>query len=285
MQVRPGTRARFLRPVLAVLAGAVLIGFMGTVARGQWRNRPSASSIDFATPSSFDGSFQFCRVAFRRAGNGDGGGWDVDYPRADQNLSIRLSELTKTPVSFDDRNDPNHLLIRLDQPELFRCPFIMMTEVGSTYLDDREAENLGNYLIKGGFLWADDFWGDYAWAIWESQLRKALPSSAYPIVDLPLEHPIFRQVLNVNHVPQIPSIGGSNWRNGQTAERGGMPDTRTPHVRGLLNQQGRVMALMTHNTDFGDSYEREDQDPDYFNQFSVIGYAFGINALVYGMTH
>ncbi|HKT80813.1 MAG TPA: DUF4159 domain-containing protein [Vicinamibacterales bacterium] len=151
------------------------------------------------------------------------------------------------------------------------------------YLDDHEAENLRNYLLKGGFLWADDFWGEYAWAIFESQIRKALPSNAYPIVDLPLDHPIFRQVMTVDHIPQIPAIGGSGWRFGQTSERG--PESATPHVRAILDKQNRVMVLVTHNTDFGDAYEREDEDPDYFHKFSVIGYAFGVNVLIYLMTH
>jgi hypothetical protein len=158
----------------------------------------------------------------------------------------------------------------------------MMTEVGALYMDDREAKNLHDYLLKGGFLWADDFWGEYAWAIFESQIRKALPSGAYPIIDIPLEHPFFHQVLTVDHFPQIPSIG-RDWRNGQTSERGA--ESAVPHARAILDQHGRVMVLITHNTDFGDAYEREDQDPDYFRLFSIIGYAFGINVLVYGMTH
>ena len=193
--MRPSRRALF-RPIIAgSVAAAFLVVSSWTVVFAQWRNRPSSSALRLATPASFDGSFQFCRIEFRNAANGDGFGWDVDYPRADQNLSIRLSELTKTSVSFDDQKEPNHLLLRLDQPELFRCPFIMMTEVGGLYLGDDEAANLRNYLLKGGFLWADDFWGSYAWAVWESQIRKALPSGAHPIVDLPLDHPIFRQVL------------------------------------------------------------------------------------------
>ena len=107
--------------------------------------------------------------------NGDGGDWSVDWPRADENLSIRLSELTKTPVGMDADGIPKHLLLRLTDPMLFRCPFIMMTEVGSAYLDDSEAAQLRDYLLKGGFLWADDFWGEFAWDFWERQLRKALP--------------------------------------------------------------------------------------------------------------
>ena len=93
----------------------------------------------YATLDDFDGSFQFCRVVFRQASNGDGGDWSVDFPRADENLSIRLSELTKTPVGMDSDGMPKHLLISLTDPELFHCPFIMMTEVGSAYLDDERS--------------------------------------------------------------------------------------------------------------------------------------------------
>src|SRR5262245_12035664 len=106
---------------------------------------------NWATPEDFDGSFQFCRVVFRQSANGDGNGWGVDYPRADENLSIRLSELTKTAVGMDDSGQPTHRLIRLTQPELFRCPFIMMTEPGGAYFDEDEAAALRRYLLKGGF--------------------------------------------------------------------------------------------------------------------------------------
>src|SRR5712671_2573803 len=67
-------------------------------------------AAQFATPEDFDGSFQFCRLVFRNASNGDGGGWGVDWPRADENLSIRLSELTKTPVGKDKAGDPKPVL-------------------------------------------------------------------------------------------------------------------------------------------------------------------------------
>ena len=87
----------------------------------------------------------------------------MDYPQADTNLSIRLSELTKVPVSFDQTREPNHLVVRLTDEALFQCPFVMMTEVGATFLGDDEVERLREYLLKGGFLWADDFWGTREW--------------------------------------------------------------------------------------------------------------------------
>jgi hypothetical protein len=275
-------RVRFVRRFGAIVAAALLIAATGTVVFGQYRNRASRSALRYAEQDSFDGKFQFCRIQFRRASNGDGGGWDVDFPRADQNLSVRLSELTKAPVSFNERQEPNHLLLTLDQPELFRCGFIMMTEVGSIYLDDGEAENLRNYLLKGGFLWADDFWGEYAWSIWERELRKALPASEYPIVDLPMTHRLFDAYYVIREVPQIPNINFWFASGGGTSER---YDSQTPHVRAIQKAGGQIMVLMTHNTDLGDAFEREGDDRRYFNQFAAVGYAFGVNVFVYAMTH
>jgi Domain of unknown function (DUF4159) len=237
----------------------------------------------FATLDDFDGTFQFCRMAFRADRAGYGGNWSVDYPRADENLSIRLSELTKTPVGMDPDGTPKHLLLRFTDAALFRCPFIMMTEVGSTYLDDAEAAHLREYLEKGGFLWADDFWGEGAWDAWERQLRKALPSGKYPIVDLDLSHPLFHTLMTVARVPQIPSINFWAGSGGGTSERGA--DSAVPHVRAINDDHGRIMVLITHNTDFGDAFEREGDNREYFLTFSVQGYAFGVDALLYAMTH
>jgi hypothetical protein len=244
--------------------------------RGGFNVRP-------AVPEDFDGSWQFCRVAFRQNRNGDGGGWSVDYPRADINMSVRLSELSKTTVSFAGPQEPNHVVIRLTDPTLFQCPFIMMTEVGAAYLDDAEAEALRTYLLKGGFLWADDFWGEYAWEAWAEQIAKALPPGVFPPKDLPKDHPLFRTIFDVGGaVPQIASIG--NWLGtGSTSERGA--ESAVPHARGIYDQQGRLMVLSTHNTDIGDSWEEEASHPQYFYEFSTKGYAFGINAIVYAMTH
>ena len=234
-----------------------------------------------ATVRDIDGSFQFCRAAFGRDFRGDGGSWSVDFPRADINLSIRLSELTRTPVDMDETNEPETLLLSLKSPEIFHCPFMMMTEPGGAYLDDEEAKNLRDYLLKGGFLWADDYWGDYAWDYWESMLRKALPSATYPIVDVPRDHPIFHQVLNAQDVPQIPGIGYWDGAN-RTWERSAGEHERFAAIN---DSRGRIMVLMTFNTDFGDSYERETESPLYFQKFSVPGYAFGINTIIYSLTH
>ncbi len=236
----------------------------------------------FAELEDFDGSFQFCRLVVRESRQGDGAGWSVDYPRADINLSIRLSELTRAPVSMNGE-EPKTLLVNLAQPEVVsHCPFLMMTEPGAAYFTPEEAVILREYLLRGGFLWADDYWGQYAWDYFENQLRTVLPSASYPIVDLPRDHPVFHQVFDASAVPQIPGIG--YWDGaGRTWERS--PRENAAHIRAINDSAGRMIVLLTHDTDFGDSYERESELPEYFMKFSVPGYAFGINAIVYSMTH
>lgn len=264
------------------LAVVIIAVTLGAVAEAQRRGRNRGYSIRTPTPQSFDGTFNFCRVATSYSSMGDGGGWMVDYPRADINLSIRLSELTKTQISLDPSGQPNHLVVRLTDPELFQCPFIMMTEVGQTFFEPEEAQRLRAYLVKGGFLWADDFWGSYAWDHWASEFSKVLPPAEYPTKDLPLDHPVFRSQFVMTRIPQIPSINHWQW-SGDTSERGS--DSAVPHARGITDDKGRLLVLITHNTDIGDSWEREADDPTYFYTFSVDGYAFGINVLLYAMGH
>jgi hypothetical protein len=265
---------------------AVLLVLLAVAATGEAQRRGGGRggfSVRPAVPEDIDGSWQFCRVAFRPNRAGDGGGWSVDFPRADINMSIRLSELTKTTVGFAGPEDPKHVVIRLTDPTLYQCPFIMMTEVGAAYLDDAEAEALRNYLLKGGFLWADDFWGEYAWEVWAEQIGKALPPAQYPPKDLPKDHPLFRSIFDIGGVPQIASIGFWLGSGGGTSER--YQDSAEAHARAIVDQQGRIMVLMTHNTDIGDSWEEEASNPQYFYEFSTKGYAFGIDAIVYGLTH
>jgi hypothetical protein len=229
----------------------------------------------------YDGAFRFCRIMFRQNPNGDGGGWSVDYPRADVNLTYRLSELTVTTVSKDAAGKYKNVVFQLTDDELYKCPFIMMTEVGALYMDQTEAARLRDYLLKGGFLWADDFWGERAWQVWSNEIAKALPE--FRAVDIPLGHSLFHMLYDVKKIPQIPSIGSWFAMNGGTSERG--VDSAVPHARGIFDERGDLMVLITHNTDFGDAFEREGENRAYFETFAGVGYAFGINALLYAMTH
>ena len=269
-----------LRQRMSWLVTGALVSCLAVTAAAQFRRggrfgRPEANA-------PYDGAFRFCRLMFRQNPYGDGDGWSVDYPRADVNFSYRLSELTATSVSRDAHGNYNHAVFQLTDDELYRCPFVMMTEPGGSFFDETEAARLHDYLLKGGFLWADDFWGERAWANWADQIGKALPSAQYPIIDLPLSHSMFHMLYKVDEVPQIPSI--NFWfRSRQTSERGS--DSRVPHARVILDEHGNIMVLSTHNTDFGDAFEREGENRDFFNHFAGVGYAFGINALLYAMSH
>jgi hypothetical protein len=238
----------------------------------------------YAKVDDFDGAYQFCRLVTPESAYGDGAGEMVDYPRADINLSIRFSELTRVSASTDEAGDPRPVVVRLDQPDtLFKCPMIMLTEPGRAVIDGNDAKVMREYLLKGGFFWADDYWSQYAWDFFEDQIRHVFPEAqTYPIVDLPRSHPLFTMVYDATKVPQIPGIG--YWDGAQrTWERS--PAENRPHIRAIFDEKGRMMVLFTHDTDFGDSYEEEASNPDYFVMFSAPGYAFGIDAIVYAMTH
>jgi len=276
-----------LRRVVSAFAIAAILATAST-ALAQRRRGGRGFGFGYAaprmaTPESFDGAFNFCRIMYSGSNDGDGGNWSVDWPRADINLSIRLAELTRARISRDSSGEPNNLVLRLTDDLLFQCPFIMMTEVGNTYLSPEEATRLRQYLLKGGFLWADDFWGTWAWEVWAREIGKVLPPSEYQIVDLPLTHPIFHQQFEVKRVIQIPSIGAWMGMGGGTSERGA--DSAEPHARAIFDKHGRMMVFITHNTDFGDAFEREGDDPSYFYTFSVEGYAMGVNVLLYALTH
>jgi hypothetical protein len=264
----------------AAIAGAAHAQDWGRFRRGGFRFEPPRMASD----ASFDGAWNFCRGMYesvRREALGQG--WRTDYPDADINFSIRLSELTKTRVSRQPDGQPNHLVVRLTDDELFQCPFIEMEDTGTVGFSDEEVARLREYLLKGGFLWVDDFWGDEAWDQWSREIARVLPPSEYPIVDLPPTHPLFRMQFPVAGVPQIPSI--QFWRStgGLTSERG--EESAVPHIRGISDRHGRLMVVMTHNTDISDAWEREGEDPRFFYSFSPEGYALGINVVLYALSH
>jgi hypothetical protein len=265
---------------LAALA-AVLAGAQGWGQRwGRMRYEPPR----FPTADSFDGFYNFCRGMFtsnRREGGGQG--WSTDYPDADINFSIRLSELTKTRISVLPNREPNQLVVRLTDDAIFKCPIIEMEDVGTIQFTEEEVVRLREYLLKGGFLYVDDFWGEWAWQQWEEEIGRVLPPKRYPIIDIGPDHPLYRTLFIIQKIPQIPSINSWMRMGGATSERG--DESAEVHLRGINDRHGRLMVLMTHNTDISDAWEREGEDPRYFYQFSPDGYAVGINIVMYALTH
>jgi len=279
MLVRTGVKTRVL------LAAALLLASAGYTFAQFGRNGFFNNPVRLA-PSAFpDRNFVVCRLMYtsvRREPSG--GGWRTDYPYGEINLTIRFSELTRTPVSNSGGREPNHYVVRLTDDELFQCPFTMASDVGTIGLTDEEAVRLRLYLLKGGFLWVDDFWGPLAWEQWTHEFSKVLPPEQFPIQDVPLDDPIFKSQFIVEKVPQITNIQFWRMTRGQeTSERGA--DSAVPHFRSVRDEHGRIMVVMTHNTDIADSWEREGEDPAFFYQFSPDGYAVGVNVLLHAMTH
>jgi uncharacterized protein DUF4159 len=234
-------------------------------------------------PASFhDGGFTHCKIMYRSVRReANGMGWSTDYPYAAINLLTRVRELTKTRVSLDEHGQPNYWVVRLTDDALFSCPFTMATDVGTAEFSPEEGQRLREYLLKGGFLWVDDFWGTAAWEQWSSEMRKVLPE--YDIQDVPSDHPIMKSMFALSHIPQVTSINFWRRSGGITSERG--DDSPHADFRMIADARGRIMVLMTHNTDIGDSWEREGEDHEFFLQFSPAGYALGMNVVVYALTH
>jgi hypothetical protein len=244
--------------------------------------RSIRSGVAFAPQEMPDQSFTVCRIMYESVrSEPSGAGWQTDYPLGENNLMIRFGELTRTRVSMDGGRRPNHWVVRLTDDELFNCMYTVASDVGTMGLDSAEVERLRLYLLKGGFLWVDDFWGEAAWEHWSRVIEEVLPGR--PIENVPLTDPIFHSQFVVNDVPQVPRYPFWVDSGGQTSERG--PETREPHFRAIRDHHGRIMVVMTHNTDIADSWEREGEEPDYFRRFSIDGYALGINVLLYAMTH
>jgi hypothetical protein len=259
------------------LAFAQQIWTGGSFGRGRITPR-------WAKLSDFNGTFLYCRGFYGQVRYEQGGmGWWTDYPNADHNFSVRLAELTRVYVK-DWNTQPNFVVVSLDDPLLYRCPILFMEDVGTLRFGDAEVSNLRDFFLKGGFLWVDDFWGSRAWADWADEISRVLPSGEYPIFDIPPTHPIMRSLYEVKEIPQIPSINfWSSQSDHETSERG--HDSAEVHFRGIQDSQGRLMVLMSHNTDIADSWEREGESRQYFDLFSPRGYAVGVNVVIYALTH
>lgn len=214
----------------------------------------------------------------RGFGRGFGGGrWATDYPDSDLNFSYRLHQLTSMEVN------PDGLVLQLTDPELFHYPFIYIVEPGALVFTEEEVQTLRRYLLNGGFLMVDDFWGEAEWYNFYYEIKRVFPEREP--VELPVSHPIFHAVFDLKEKPQIPSVDAAirGRPYGITWER---EDAREPHFKALYDDKGRMMAIICHNTDLGDGWEEEGTDEWYFREFSEKkAYPMGINIVFYAMTH
>ena len=196
--------------------------------------------------------------------------WATDYPKADRQFMTVVNRL------IDIDGSPYENAVRLDDPRIRDYPFLYALEVGDIALSRSEIEGLRNYLLAGGFLVIDDFWGSWDWATFEQQIRQVFPE--HPIIEVPLDHPVFNAVYRIDEILQVPAIG--NYWGGRTWERDGYE----AHVRGIFDDKGRLMVLINWNTDLGDAWEWAER-PEYPLKFSTFAVEMGINFIVYAMSH
>ena len=237
-----------------------------------------------------DDVFTFVRVEYdsgyggggrgRGRGGYGGGRWATDWPDSDLNFSYRLQQLTALKVN------PEPITMRVTDDRLLDYPFIYMIEPGGLLFSEEEVAALRRYLLNGGFLMVDDFWGDWQWANFYEQIKRVFPEREPQ--ELPIDHEVFRCVYRLKEKPQVPSINAAWYGRDQgiTWEEGHGGNTRDVHYKGIFDDKGRMMAIICHNTDLGDGWEREGEDPWYFREFSEKkAYPMGINIVTYAMTH
>jgi len=266
---------------------------------GDWVNEETVRTARETAPHSIDlpawtnrpgfekDVFIFTRIIFKSTPGGPSWlGWINDYPDADLNLSARLQLLTSM------KTDPDCRVLKLTDPALADHPFVFMSHPERMELRDREASALRKYLLNGGALLADDFWGDRSWEHFEKEMKRVLPDWTW--TELPMEHPLFHCVFDLRGPMgqlQVPTL--QLWLRGyDPADPQAFPSafrvqgSRQMHVRAWLDPKQRIAVLALHNSDTGDGWEREGEDEVYFHQFSENrAYPLAVNAIFYLMTH
>ena len=261
---------RFL--ILAGLAAGSATAFgPDKAAPATWRlNSPARAGRDLLQSANRRHEFYFTRAMYS-SGWGRGS-WAVDYPKADQQFLAVLGRLARELDSYDSENP-----VRLDDPELRKFPFVYAVEVGRMDLSDSEVKGLRSYLLAGGFLIVDDFWGTYQWQAFEHNISRVLPE--YQIVDLPITHELFRTYYEIEEVQQVP-----NYRRGCDGGPYYEQDGYVPMVRAIFNEKGRLLVLISWNSDLGDAWEWMELSC-YPLKISTYAYQLAVNTIVYAMAH
>jgi len=246
------------RPVRVLVAAVAVLAAAGGISEaqtpGSQQRLVDPSFLDYVPRSdSIKREFYFTRAVYRdnrpRFPN-----WTIDFPKADRQFLVGLRRLTN--IDAYEWENP----VRLDDPELRRFPFLYAVEVGYMELSEPERQGLRDYLLAGGFLIVDDFWGSWEWANFERQISQVLPE--YPIRPIPMDHPVLHVFYDVTEIVQVPNVGQGR-AGGPTWEKDGY----NPMLRGIMDDDGRLLVAIVHNSDLGDAWEWA-EDPYYPIRFS-----------------
>ncbi len=226
-------------------------------------------------PDLYDiaGEFAFVRVRYNSYYDGGfyGGTWTTDFPAADENFLRGVARLTNVRVMSTP------IVLQFDDEEIFDYPFLYALEMGRNgglSLSPAEIENLREYLLRGGFLLIDDFWGERQWDDFYRDFSQVFPDRE--LIELQSNHEIFHTFYDIDGAQMIPGRGGRQGLGQQGI------DSASNHA--ILDDNGRVMVLINWNSDMGDGWEHT-YDQWYPTQYSNLAYQLGINYLVYSLTH
>lgn len=256
-----------LLPLLAISATLILATDFDLLLDGN-----VADFLHLPPQTRQDHDFTFVRLMYNGRIPGYIKNWYTDYPTGDENLIHVLRRMTGIDVAPETRSIP------IQHPDLFNYPMIYSSEAGQMLLDESDGTVLREYLTRGGFWMIDDFWGSFEWANFEKEMKKVFPDR--PIVEIPMDHPVFHSVYDINEKIQVPNIGYAYTANAVTWEQDGY----TPYVRGIFDDNGRLLVFINFNTDLMDASEWAD-DPKYPQYFSAYSYKIFTNAVVYALSH
>ncbi len=215
----------------------------------------------------YDGQFAFVRIRYLSQNR-----WSADYPEMDRNLSTMLDALTAITPHLEATN-----VHTFDDPELMKFPVAYLTEPGYWVPTDAEVVGLRNYLAKGGFLIVDDFFDPYdhfgrEWSTFERGIRRVLPDARIDTLDV--KHPVFNSFFEIDSL-HIPYPG--NWgQRGLYGEFYGIHEDNDPTKD--------LQVVINYNMDIGD-YMEWSATGIYAMAPSNEAYKFGINYIIYGLTH
>jgi uncharacterized protein DUF4159 len=270
---------------------ALLIGLLGLCAWGvlwaqqPFKEWPAIEYENFRLPPDGHAAHEWVRARLRypdivgypnnlSARNFDFAGyWTMDYPRSDRHLLEGVRRLTRIDArSLEQVTSLDHT------DDIYNWPMLYGVEVGHWDLPQDQADQLRDYLLRGGFLMVDDFHADEEWATFMDSLEKVLPGR--PVVDIANSDPIFHTIYDLNDRVQIP--GAQYLQTGQVWEKdlSGKPE----HWRAVYDDKNRIIVAICHNMDLGDAWEWSD-DPRYSEKWAGLAYRIAMNYFVYDLTH
>ncbi len=266
----------------------ILVGLVGAAC--VLAQRIDFEGHDDGPPPNFPatGEFHFVRLEYddlpqyhRRWGyasrSGQGNGWwIVDWPDAENHFTSGVERLTRVASAA-----PLHM--RLADDRIFDNPWIYATQAGWWDLSDAETARLREYLLRGGFLVVDDFWGEQQWDTFRETMSRVLPNR--PILDIEMDDSVMHVVFDIAEKDLSFIPGTRHLRMGaEGSVEVHQPEGTAPAWRSLRDDHGRMLVAVNFDTDVGDAWEYADS-PQYPEHMTELAYRYGINYLVYAMTH